>query len=391
MNAKQSELISVVDGGDTQSLTEEVLNTTYSDAIETYYELMARSPNVSEEVLIEAVKQFELPNVLLTLILASNPTAAKSTNVRGEVQNRLIPLEEYQLELIEEGRYWVSYKEQLEGRISQLKGWLDYILIQQIDGVLLNEDGALAVAEVEELLSDQTEPRWLYLRAAAMSETGNLAGAIELLETMPAYTNLHALEQEQLDDALYVYSLLELAGSNQLTALNTSQQENLEAIAAKEFATSTQLARGLLLRFGILVEVGDNLFIPQPANRSLRYKDGNKSAIKFELFPNPAQSFISIRNRDLLSSIAEVEMQPTRSVSNSHGSKIRRFRCLIFRYYPLVFTNYQSSIKLANHLYHRSLFRNDVAFSDSYCFRLRDLPCFNGATGNFQFCDSATG
>jgi vacuolar-type H+-ATPase subunit C/Vma6 len=57
---------SLVDGGNTEALVQEIQSTSYSEALQTYYELMAQSPNVSEEALIEALKKYELPNVLLT-------------------------------------------------------------------------------------------------------------------------------------------------------------------------------------------------------------------------------------------------------------------------------------------------------------------------------------
>ncbi len=83
------------------------------------YDLMQVSPNLSEEVMIEAInKEYELPASLLTLILNSNPHAAKSGRVQKELDERMQPLEEYQRAMIDEGLDLVSFKEELEARRS---------------------------------------------------------------------------------------------------------------------------------------------------------------------------------------------------------------------------------------------------------------------------------
>ncbi|MDZ7902371.1 MAG: hypothetical protein U5L01_07450 [Rheinheimera sp.] len=51
----------MVDGGNTEALVDAIQSTTYTEALQMYYDLMAQSPNVSEEALVEALKNMNSP------------------------------------------------------------------------------------------------------------------------------------------------------------------------------------------------------------------------------------------------------------------------------------------------------------------------------------------
>ncbi len=119
---KYNQWLALVDGGDTDALTAEVIETEFSEALELHYELMAKSPNLSEQVMIEAIeKEYDLPMVLLKQILQSNPQAAKSSKVKDKLDARLMPLPEYMKQEIMEGLNWVSQKENLETDMVNIK------------------------------------------------------------------------------------------------------------------------------------------------------------------------------------------------------------------------------------------------------------------------------
>jgi hypothetical protein len=126
----------LVDDGNTSVLVQTVQSINYSQALELYYELMQISPNLSDEVIIEALAKLELPNVLMAQILSSNPHAAKSGLIQQAVEERPIPFDEYQKTQISLGLQQFSSKESLEGLIagisSRRKECIE-ILFEQID------------------------------------------------------------------------------------------------------------------------------------------------------------------------------------------------------------------------------------------------------------------
>ena len=79
----------------TENILGEIHSTEFSAALQTYYTLIQLSPALSEAAMIAALHQYNLPNILLSQILASNPAAAKSEDIKELIENRLIPFTEY--------------------------------------------------------------------------------------------------------------------------------------------------------------------------------------------------------------------------------------------------------------------------------------------------------
>lgn len=103
------------DNGNTESLKSEVLNSSLANAYQLYEELLSVSPNLSEEVMLEAIKkEYDFPAALLTLILASNPSTSKSDVLTEAIKTREIPLSDYQFMQILEGSNSSGIKEMLE-------------------------------------------------------------------------------------------------------------------------------------------------------------------------------------------------------------------------------------------------------------------------------------
>ena len=71
--------------------------------------------------MIEAIhKKNDLHSVLFAQILASNPQAAKSADVKERMEHKLLPFDEYQKAEIMEGLEWVSQKEMLEAEMTMI-------------------------------------------------------------------------------------------------------------------------------------------------------------------------------------------------------------------------------------------------------------------------------
>ena len=63
-------------------------------AMQVYQNLLSKSPALSDEVMIAAIeKEYALPASLLTIILAANPSAAKSAEVLKALESRENPLD----------------------------------------------------------------------------------------------------------------------------------------------------------------------------------------------------------------------------------------------------------------------------------------------------------
>jgi hypothetical protein len=161
----------IKDGGNTPVTVQEIKDATTSGALDLYYSLMVKSPNLSEESIVELVlKEYELSNNLLTLILANNPAAAKSENIKEQLENKMIPLEEWQMQLILAAENYNSDLDHIKAEMSDVLSTYYQLQAAQEDVIRANnDDPALAYAELLGLY-DPTICALDWLRIAAIHE-----------------------------------------------------------------------------------------------------------------------------------------------------------------------------------------------------------------------------
>jgi hypothetical protein len=115
-------LTALTDGGDSEVLEQEVLQSMPPETYDLYMSLMGKSPYLSDSVLMAAIeKEGVLPNVLIKDILVANPQAAKSTEVMEKVDEKSNPLNEDLLAEVLLGQYIVAAKERLEANLTFYK------------------------------------------------------------------------------------------------------------------------------------------------------------------------------------------------------------------------------------------------------------------------------
>ncbi|MBL7941915.1 MAG: T9SS type A sorting domain-containing protein, partial [Flavobacteriales bacterium] len=241
--SKQAELSAITDGGNTQELTEEVVMTEYSSALETFYELMTHSPSLSEEVMIEAIKkEYDLPAALLTLILKSNPRAARSTAIRNELDNRVMPLSEYQREQINEALELLGTKELLEFQMQSLLGERDEairVLTHQalFDSTLADKIPILlGLFDPELILSDRISKVQILMAARDYETAGQL---------LDSASDVFKLSEEDEVEIAELSTLIDLKLIDPELSSSTSANQ-LEELVELGQPTSAAMALGWL-------------------------------------------------------------------------------------------------------------------------------------------------
>ena len=243
-------LLAIIDDGNTVLLTDEVIYAEYAQAVELYYDLMQISPNLSEEVMIEAIKkEYELPAALLTLILSSNPHAAKSEKLQRELNERVQPLAAYQRDMINQGLDLVSYKEGIEARESYHRAksfaWIDQLVIE----ALADSTGLSTTANVEAIITGYETPEYAYLLVDLDLQKGNLIAAQSRLNQLALNFDLDARQDAELSDYLAVYeTIIDLTTTGDST-LSLSQLASLEEISIKNSTRAAGLAAITLAQY----------------------------------------------------------------------------------------------------------------------------------------------
>jgi hypothetical protein len=287
------EIQEIMDGGNTQYLQDQITFTNYQNAIQTYYALIENSPNLSEEVLMQALDQYALPNPLLVEILASNPQAAKSNDVMDKVENRMIPFTEYQKAMIRNGMNLTSYLESLRYQRLQALTYSLQLLVNIKDLIL--EDSTIIDKKTEllNLYADEWLPSDLMFKMNLYATDGNIAAAEALEDLWPSYYNASADELQASHDYMW------LAANNEVLAdieqaLDAAQIQQLEQISRSILPEVAEWSKSILISRG-LMEEEQLLDIPKRLNfRSQRESIVNPAVELYQLFPNPASDFTTI-------------------------------------------------------------------------------------------------
>jgi hypothetical protein len=292
-NSKSLEWLALVDGGNTESLTEAVIYTTYSQATALYYELMQKSPSLSEEVMIETIrKEYDIPSSLLTLILSANPTAAKSERVRKELDERIAPLDEWQRQQIAAGLNVISQKELLEEEMSNALGSRWDAVNRQIAAI--NSDGniqdkASAIIEILDP-TNYFSDRQLYIQLlkgnGLIEEALNSLGSI-ILDFRSDQTMIS--EIDMIADVWLIEQTL-LSANEEPEVLSEEQIEILKNVLFTGGSWSSSEALGILRLYSEFAYIEPLMDINELESRSTQLQLISDQP-KFKLFPNPTASF----------------------------------------------------------------------------------------------------
>jgi hypothetical protein len=118
----ESQLNTLVDGGNTAVLLNNVETSPVWDALYLRDNLLGKSPFLSDTVLVTTVQnESSMPALMLTDVLKANPQAIKSENVKENIKNRQNSIPEYLMNEIENSGKSISAKEHLEAKALMLR------------------------------------------------------------------------------------------------------------------------------------------------------------------------------------------------------------------------------------------------------------------------------
>ncbi len=295
---KRLQLDNLVDGGDTDALTMEVVLADYADASELYYELMSKSPSLSTKVMLEAIeKEYTLPSALLTMILKSNPTAAKSSSIQSKLDDRMIPLSEYQRYMIDLGKQLISEKEYLEAQLSYNELKFESLMNQSINLILFDDTIEDKEAEIAGFIEGFENIDHHYAKIDRALERGDIVMAQSILANIPSAFALRERQDQEWMDYNVCYQILINLELNSTTTLTNTEIEDLELIAIKHSNSAAGLANQMLEIYGGAY-ILEGMTPPGGHDKAMPRK-GKKEAFVIDqqaikVYPNPAKDYLVI-------------------------------------------------------------------------------------------------
>jgi hypothetical protein len=293
---KFSQWLSIVDGGNTDEVLDQILMADFTDAMDLYHDLMSKSPALSDEAMVEAIKkEYDFPASLLTAILQANPSAAKSAAIRAELDNRTNPLTAYQRALINEGINLTSLKEALEADMVAIN-FHRYEICREALEVLMQTDVSdpNTDALVAEIMNKEFNVYDRYLNINRQLNNGDQATALWLLEDAKTAYNLSPRQWNEYYEMIELYNL-EMQWLSVPTALTATQVALLESKMMSKNDMVAQKAWSLLIGLGN-GNTDDPLYDEEGAvaKSLVRLSDIPKESMA-TLYPNPASAFCIIK------------------------------------------------------------------------------------------------
>jgi len=296
----QALLTALIDGGNSDVLEQQVLQSMPPEAYDLYMGLMGKSPYLSDSVLIAAIeKENVLPNVLLKDILVANPQAAKSEQVMQKVGEKAYPLSDEMLAEVLLGKYIVAAKEKLEAQVDwyrhnramALNRLKQYYLSDTVNGSSL--DSLILLLESENGLQEKYELVFAYM------QKGNWGNAQNTIIAISSSYNLNGQQQQTFSDFIDYIQVMDSLYASDTNYLGLSGQQKTVLTGLADYADNRigSYARNILMGIGEYA-YSEPILLPEEGLKSSSAiqitEPVLKSYPKIKVYPNPASNHIIV-------------------------------------------------------------------------------------------------
>lgn len=315
----QSELILLVDDGDTDYDLVMIATALPEENIQIHDELIATSPFVSDTV-IQAVISNEnvFNNSMVKNIMVANPKSVKSDRVLSDLNSRLNPMPEYLMDEIMEGLDTLSIRELME--IKMQIGLSNYSYgFNRMLSAMLNDSTAQLNDSVIGLLNCDNSFYSKIRKGWVLIENGDSTGAINTLDSIAFTDQLTASQTVELNEQkafISWYADTEAIDSTQIGVLNY--------FLSSPSVYVSSYARRLLVKSNFLAYEEPYVLPDNTKKYEIKEKEKKKQVVSrafLKAYPNPAKDYITIEydlgNELSVSSIV---------IYDSHGKQVKSIK-----------------------------------------------------------------
>lgn len=284
---------SLLDGGNTEQLKNEVESSWPSETYALRAKLLGESPYLSEDVLKEAAGKVEvLTNSIIFEILAANPDGVKNEKLIQYLEEKDQPLPQWMISFLRNNRGTITYRTMLEYSLSFF-GEKYMEKAREIIMDMLSDTSGFDHTALRGWLGNIEDREADYMIIDDFIETENYSSAQTLLDAIP---NMYSLKGFPLDEYNSVKDFVEFRialAQNGKSFSNLGEEEisQLERIATDGTGIGQQKAKNVLNFFtGANYETHPE-FPQENANKKESTVAPNQTnAISYvTVFPNPAK------------------------------------------------------------------------------------------------------
>jgi hypothetical protein len=287
---------SLLDGGNTDALVQEVQQSWPEDAWELHDQLMARSPYLSTEVLKEMMTKHTLPDAMELEICTANPDATKKEDfMKWLTTEAPYPLPDYMVDLIMASWDTKTFRTELESDMGE-----HHAAMSQAGYILLADmkSDTLSVPEDSVLARWQALPNYgaRYGELTNLVQRGMYTEADALLNGLEDDHSMDAGREEERDRTLALIDLyrnVQASGRN-LMQLDPGEVATLNtSFAQGHYDLPATWAQNLLC-FGYGICTTPASPVQEQHTKSLMVGTSAPEPAQYlKLYPNPATSYVS--------------------------------------------------------------------------------------------------
>lgn len=283
----------LIDGGNTNSLIQNIELTWSDDAWELREELLSRSPYLSEEAIRKAAEGGVLPHAMLMEVLLANVAVLRNDRLIDYLANDIAtPLPNYYIEILRNAWAGNSPRTLLENAMADQEGimtlcfnhlaknWLQDSVQNQTDSVL-------------SYLSLMPDISSHYLLSDLYYERGQSELATQTLAAIPTIFRLTEAQIEeyiQYENLLSIKIAIKNSGRN-FSQLTESEQVDLAAISNASDHTAGIMANNILcFHYGTCKNYPATLPLINSQRKPQSQPTSTEENLK--IYPNPANDFI---------------------------------------------------------------------------------------------------
>ncbi len=284
----------LIDGGNTQAVITDISTEWSDDAWQMRNELMALSPNVSREALLEAANTGVLPDALLFEVLMANRASCRDRDFMTKLTNSIPnPLPQYMIDWLVNAPEIASIRKEIEVQLAAHSSQL-----AQNIGILITDilaDTTLNLDSLAYWIGQLHTPHAQYSLVDVLIEKGEYAAAQSILAAMPtsfAYVERHNIEHQSFVDFADLKTAL-AETDRTWKDLTENEIAEVQAIAATEGLGAIQAQSVLCFVLGDCPDIDIN--ITPPASLRHQHAAIPAQAPSFSpctAYPNPAKEFV---------------------------------------------------------------------------------------------------
>ncbi|MBP7316251.1 MAG: T9SS type A sorting domain-containing protein [Chitinophagaceae bacterium] len=314
----------LVDGGNTQALLADIENSYPEQMWTLYYELLARSPHLSREVLIAVADQTDVfpPSAIFDIMMA-NPDELKRYDMLTYLETKDDPLPDYMIAILSEVAEGTTYKTALQNQLA----YYNHLMTRSANDILRSL--------LNDTITDLSQLRTWYENlgglhsgeqiVATYMQEGNYTQALTIAEAFP---NTYQLTEDELIEHDYYMDMLNLeislAQQNQtIFDLDSTELAQVSFVASNSKSTAGSFARGILQYVfnqpsGQCLDLGSSGYKHSVAVDPERLSQARGMSAEFR--PNPANTYVV-----LYYTLPLTETQGVLTITNAQGQQIESF------------------------------------------------------------------